>query len=113
MHDTVLPGPDDIGYEWRREMLLDDAPQPDAMFDQHGRVIRIGAEGGQVTIFMAAGRCSLPPGLAEEFARRYARACQLAAGQAATRAQRAELKAAADEMRLARCCGTAPRQDTP
>ena len=76
-------------------------------------MIQLGARDGSVTVFMPAGRCTLPPDRAEDFAQLYVRACWDAAAQRSTDmtdARRAELAAAADEMRLAGCGGTAHDQ---
>ena len=76
------------------------------LHDQHGRMIQVGADGGSVTVFMPAGRCTLPPDRAEDFARLVVAACWDAAAQRSTDmtdAQRAELAAAAEEMCLAGC----------
>lgn len=80
-------GHDGFGYEWRRELLLEQETEPPVitgtLYDQQGRMIQISAHNGNVTVFMPAGRCTLPPGRAGDFAQSYARACREASAQAA------------------------------
>ena len=74
--------------------------------DGQGRIIAVGVDHGTVTLCTASGGITLASVQAEDFARLYVSACWQAARQAATLAQSAELRAAAEEIQLTR--GTTP-----
>jgi hypothetical protein len=84
----------------------------DQIEDMDGLAVFIGVDYDTVTIhagvFVPGGGIRLESSQAEEFARAYNAACREAARQSATDAQRAELKAAAEEM-----CVPKPERNSP